>query len=409
MQKLLIIDGNYFAHRVLGQLNMGDSINNIETPIEINNFKATLNSSLMNLHNTFNNDYKKLIDNIIFVVDYSSWRKEIIPHKPYYINDGTPLGYKDNRAELKEKSTINYDNFNEIYYEFTERIKTVVNVFKIHGLEGDDNMLLLSNKFKDNPEIECIVFCNDGDMNQTVKDNFMLFRNIKSKEAPEGEFIITLNKFKKIFCEDSNVKNAFLTSSVDKNYYKELFQTKIGTNNNIKVDRKLNAGIDIANPFTTAMVKSICGDKKDNIFPILRWKSTTGTKNFKVTENHIDKVTKKLFKLDLSERTCQQLYSNSPMLTEFIKGLIIETKQSSFVTFDNIMEHLTHNMRINILSVKNVPENYVKDFDSYFDDIKDKLMKQIDLSEFRKLQISLKDNATEIYADSIPDINQILK
>jgi hypothetical protein len=59
--------------------------------------------------------------------------------------------------------------------------------------------MLLSNKIGVTENMEMTVFCTDGDLNQIVKNNVFLFRNIKSSEAPFGEFTISFKKYVEIF------------------------------------------------------------------------------------------------------------------------------------------------------------------------------------------------------------------
>ena len=101
------------------------------------------------------------------------------------------------------------DNFDYIVTSLTdagislvENIEDIIepeNDFDIEGLEGDDEIMLLSHKFAGNQNVELLVFCTDGDLNQVVKDNCMLFRNIRSNDVPNGEFVISLNTYNKIF------------------------------------------------------------------------------------------------------------------------------------------------------------------------------------------------------------------
>ena len=288
MKRILLIDGNYLGMRVLGQLNMADQVNYLESSAEQQSFTNTLNSSLINLYQTFNNPVVgNLVDQIIFCRDGYSWRKQVPPHRPYYIKetDPRPIGYKENRVETKEKSAVNYDNFNMLYNQFVESIKDKVIVFDPACLEGDDSLMLIANKFNGNPNYELIVFCTDGDLVQIVKPNCMLMRNIRSKECPNGEFVISLNKYGEVFENQQDKRLAFLGNTVDLTYYKKLFGVRIGDMyGNAKVERKINQGIDIATPYKTALIKTICGDKKDNIFSILSWESSTGNINYKITE-----------------------------------------------------------------------------------------------------------------------------
>jgi len=409
MKRILVIDGNYFAMRVLGQLNMKDSVNNLESNIEKNNFTSALNASLINLYTTFNNDSKHLIDNVIFCTDNKSWRKEIPAHRPYYIAEESDklIEYKEQRKEVKEKSTINYDNFYFLYNNFVQSIKDKLVVFDIEGLEGDDEIMLLSNKLAGNKNVELLVFCTDGDLNQVVKDNCMLFRNIRSKDVPNGEFVISLKKYGQIF-ENKNA-NPFLSNNTDNLDYKKLFSIAIGnTNDNFKIERTLHKGINIATPFLVALEKSICGDKKDNIFSLMSWKSTTGTKDFKITEAHLEKALK-VHGYYLTEENCQKILSDKEALINLLLALQSITKQKD-IKIDLIGKHLKHNLRMIVLSRSNIPEKYLDAFDIHWLKNEERILEgDVDFSKLKKFNVNMKDSAIEVFENSLPDMNEILK
>jgi hypothetical protein len=393
-KRIFTIDGNYFGHRTLGGLNSGDRINNLESKLEIEQFRAALNNSLIGLWNTF----KPFCDNLIFCADSYSWRKEITPVKPYWVNDDRVLGYKEQRSELKEESSINYKNFNSILDEFVESLRNKIVVLKSAGLEGDDLIMLLSNRFKDT-NIEMLVFCNDGDLNQTVNSNTIIFRNIKSKDAPFGEFVISAQLFSKLLNQNKDI-HAKLLSSGNNLQHNSLFQLTLDGG---KFNRKLGEGIKIAQPFTLALVKSICGDKKDNIFSIMGWKSTTGTKDFKLTENIIEKALAKLRYDELNEDLAKKIFSEPNLLTSLIYTLRENTNQTH-VDIKLIGEHLKHNLKINILSEKNIPENYLNEFNLYFESYKDIIFNK---SYADELTIKIVNTST-VLQDSLPDNLKII-
>lgn len=357
MKRILAIDGDFFANRTLGYLNMGDKTNNVETPEEILEFKISLKTGLLNLYKYF----QPFIENIVFVCDNNSWRKEVEPFKPYYVDDSKLLGYKENRVIVKEKSTINYSNFRKFYREFIEDIKSNIIVFDIKGLEGDDNLLLLSDKISTKSDCEMIVFCTDGDLKQIVKDNVILMRNIKSKESPFGEFVLNFNKYNELF--NKSLKDVFLSKQTD---YNELFNMTLG---NGKFERTLNKGITIANPFQVALTKSICGDKKDNLFSIMGWKSKTGNINYNITEAIISKALKK-FNLEFDELTSQKIFADKDLLLNLIITIKDITNQSD-ANISTIIKHLKHNMKLNILTKSNIPVDYCNEFDNVYNEFED--------------------------------------
>lgn len=402
-RRILVIDGNYFYHRALGQLNSRDSINNLETEEEKNEFWSQLNQGIVDLYETFNNKRHRLIDNIIFTVDNSSWRKEVEPHRPYYkVGDTSPIGYKEQRREKKTESPINYDNFDIIINKFTEHIKDNLITFDIKGLEGDDNLMLLSDKYSNDPNTELLIFCTDGDLEQTVKDNVLLFRNIKSKECPAGEFILTPKMYSQYFEPE---KNAFLTNNIDKTEYKNLFSIVIGdTNGNYRQLRSINQGISTARPFYVALMKSICGDKKDNLFSILSWASKTGSMMYKITENHIVKALK-IHSMFLTENTCKNILMDKENLMNLLLSLKEVTKQNH-IDINVMGQHLKHNLKMNVLSKSNVPELYLNNWNTTFDNYLELLKQPFDetkLDTFRKNKF-IKDKTTDTYKNSLPNL-----
>lgn len=407
-RKILIIDGMYFAQRVLGQINMCDSVNNLVTDAEQTAFRASLNNSLVNLWNTFSNSGVNLIDNIIFVTDCGSWRKDVTPFRPYYIPEDSDqvIGYKEQRKAKKEESPINYDNFYRITNEFVESIRDKVIVFKINKLEGDDNIMLLSNKLKEYPNILSIVFATDGDLGQVVRDNVFIMRNIRSKDAPNGEYVITLNMYGKIF--EQSTESALLGSSLDTKFYRDLFSIQIGNiDGTSKIQRSLNRGISIATPFRTALVKSVAGDKKDNIFSLISWKSSTGTRQYNITEKYIEKALEK-HGYALTESNCQKVLTSKENLVNLMLSLKEVTKQNS-VELEGVLKHLKHNLKINMLSVNNVPEEHRNEWQKCWDENQERILHEtLDYKNLAKLasvnNYNPKASGTNVLADSIPEL-----
>lgn len=395
-KNIFVIDGNYFAHRTIGVLNMGDQVNNLESPTEISQLKAALNSSLLNLMESMS----KYVNNFIFCIDDSKnlWRKAIEPVRPYYLKGDTitPLKYKENRKAKKEESSLNYDNFNLIVDEFVETLKARMIVFHVNGLESDDLFLLIGSKFKEyKDKYFGIGFCTDGDLNQTVNDNFILFRNIKSKEVPEGEFVITKKLYEKIF--EGDAKSQLIGNSIEKNYFTDLFTISLRSQYSVK--RHINEGITLCTPFKVALIKSICGDKKDNIFPLIRW--VKGMKNYSVTKKMIEKALKKSEQY-LTEITCQQILTTKGALQSLIKTVIGITKQPN-IEIQDLGEHLKHNLRMIILSKPNLPQSSIMLFEEMWKGYESQLSQNFDMSQM-KLNIDRKDSATNVLESSIPEI-----
>lgn len=393
-KRILVIDGDYFANRTLGTVNMKDRVNNVETPLEQKNFRIALNSGLINLIEMF----RPHIDNIVFCADNNSWRKSIVPVRPYYLdkNDNTPLGYKENRKSKKDESSINYENFYQIYSEFVDDVKTILNTAKINGLEGDDLFLLLSQKAKQ-LNFELLLFANDGDLVQTVNNNVVYLRNIKSKDAPEGEFVITKKMYDSIF--DADVETKMLNSGYYQQYT-NLFSMSIYSKQ--PVVRKINNGITTAKPFRTLLIKTICGDKKDNLFPVISWKAKTGTKWFKPTEKIIEASLKKLGKFML-ESVCSEFIADSAKIQSLIEQIIADKKIKDDIDIKQVMHHYKHNLKMNALHIGFLPRQHVEEFELYWSVIQNSVLKPYDYELLSKLNVNRESKASNVMTDAIPN------
>ena len=364
MKHILLIDTSYFAHRVLGQLNMNENVNNLETENEKRRFVNELQNSLVNLYQTFNNEKHLLIDQIVLCCDNYSWRKDIEPVRPYWLTDSEiPLGYKEQRIEKKEESPIHYENLYPLVDEFLENIKDVVVVLKIKGLEGDDTMMLMSRQIAERKDCNGIIFCTDGDIEQLVNDSVMIMKNTRSKQSPNGEFVMNLNTYTKLFEQDT--MQQILGNNVEKKYYQDLFGICIGNiDGSTIIKRSLNTGISIATPFRTILLKSIGGDKKDNIFSIISWLSSTGTRRYKITEKHLEKAFADNG-LCLTENDCKKVFTDAMLTRKILESLKNITKQTS-LDIESIIPHLKHNIRLNLLSPNFVPQKLQLEFGEWF-------------------------------------------
>ena len=364
MKHILLIDTSYFAHRVLGQLNMNENVNNLETENEKRRFVNELQNSLVNLYQTFNNEKHSLIDQIVLCCDNYSWRKDIEPVRPYWLTDTeVPLGYKEQRIEKKEESPIHYENLYPLVDEFLENVKDTVVVLKIKGLEGDDTMMFMSRQIAEHKDCNGIILCTDGDIEQLVNDSVIIMKNTRSKQSPNGEFVMNLNTYTKLFEQDA--MQQMLGNNVEKKYYQDLFGICIGNiDGSTTIKRTLNAGISIATPFRTILLKSIGGDKKDNIFSTISWLSSTGTRLYKITEKHLEKAFA-ANGLCLTENDCKKVFTDAALTRKILESLKIVTKQTS-LDIESIIPHLKHNIRLNLLSPNSVPQKLQLEFGEWF-------------------------------------------
>lgn len=404
-KRFLVIDGMYFANRVLGGMTSQNETLSLEPEQEQSNFLANLHNSFWTLVKSFNNESRTLINNVIFVSDYGSWRKKLEPYTPGYYriaDDGTQpksipvLGYKENRVEKKEKSTVNYDIFYKLVSRFNEEISGTVPVVKVPNLEGDDCICLLSAMFAQSTNAELIVFCTDGDLEQCVNDNVMLFRNIKSKQNPNGEFVISQAKFHKLFIEGNDPMTKIFGDNLERDYYHTLFSMQLSSD--YTVQRVAGKDIRFACPHSVALKKIVCGDAKDNVFPILR--KVGELRNRSVSEKELNDTIEMMYG-KLNEKTALKIITDKETRDELFVTLRGNFKFVPNYKLSFMEEHFERNKKLIWLTPKVIGEELVRSFVDAFKSVKDVLNKQIEIPEQNK---TMQDNATELYANSIPGV-----
>jgi hypothetical protein len=379
--KYLLIDGDYLAHRMVNSLVMDNIEVTLDDTVEMHNFKINLYNAVISIYQSLNNENQRnLIDDVIVVFDNKSWRKSLPIYRPYYIDelDTTPLGYKDNRKEAKEKSALNYENFNICMRDVENMLKeTQCKVICSDGAEGDDILMLLVDKlYKENM---LLLYATDGDLKYLIRDNVVYFRNIYSKVSREGEFVISDTLYENLYGKRDMLsmftQNMSKTAGL-KDYFDKLFSVKFSTFGKERAERLVDISILKTSKYTNLFIKSVCGDKKDNIFSTLRWINGTGTMFNSVTENMVIKAMKVVFpKLIYSENVIFDLFFNETEknikinLELLYRQLLISTKQNTKTTIKESIIHYERNLKMNQLESKNLPPFVVENFNDIFEKI----------------------------------------
>lgn len=363
INRLLIIDGNYFANRCIGILNQKENHNDIITDEEKTEFLQGLQLQLIKLWKSLN----PYFDNFIFVFDNNSWRKQL-SFQPYYItssdiDEGIKIGYKEQRVSIREESSIDYNNFHIILRQFRDDLNKLNNVYESDSLEGDDILAFLTKIYSKN-DIETCIFCTDKDLLQLVNDKCFVFRNTRSKQHPNGSFCLSKEMYDKYIRQTTNYRELLLPKSNESLLFKDLMSLDLFEDDN-KVIRQLNSGIELSEKYRLIINKVISGDSSDNIFPIIRWKSSTGKINYKPTEKHINQALTRLFR-NPSEEVYKELIespvNNESLFKDFIFQLMMECKIIDTNNFDSILEHFIYNERLIILNKSNFPQELVDKF-----------------------------------------------
>lgn len=169
--KVLLIDSNNLAIRILMSLNQTDEIN-------YDLWKSIIFDNIYKMLFKFNN-----INNVVLAVDdIKSWRKE------YHYR------YKENRKKNRKKSNIDWNKFFSVYISFFDDIGKYLpfKVFKLDRCEADDIIATIVKNFNNN----YVIVSNDEDYLQLLKSNkVQLYSPLKKSfltcENPELHVIKT--------------------------------------------------------------------------------------------------------------------------------------------------------------------------------------------------------------------------
>lgn len=405
--KILVIDGFYFARRCLAILNMKDECL-LNTESEKESFIRMLNSN-------FVNTWEKLshyCDNILVATDYESWRKELKPVIPYYINekqlspDMSEVKYKGQREAQRNESPINFNNFYAITSKYFDDMKNYINTIKIKGFEGDDIIALLSEKALVDKDLEFLLIGTDKDTAQNVNDKFIYFRNIKSKASPYGEFMMCKSAYDKIFNSyHKNIITDMISFDIDKSYDKLLSLNLV---DDTVVNRSLERGVTIVKPYQIIFEKAIIGDESDNILPLFRW--FNAPRKYSVTENKLKKAME-MSCLSYSEKELERLTNINTELTDEIYDLLYNLSSvcSQKTDIKKVFEHYKHNLKLVTLKSSIMPQELVNNFNVLYENIKTVIMKnRFDLLTFKQNnKYENVQNSNNILEQSVPGLEYI--
>lgn len=389
-QKYLIIDGDYMGNRCIFNLVKNMPNFTIADSSETEIFKEALYNDFIGIVTKF----QKFIDDVVIVFDSTSWRKSLTPPIPYYIDKNasdfnvSDFKYKQNRSKTKEESPINWLNFKHTLNLFGEELKNNFKVFKVSDTEGDDLIWFLSTVNSD--KNFNIIYATDGDLKQLISENTIYFRNINSKVSPSGEFVIHQSHYDylKAYGERESIDILLNGGDFTKDYFDNLFIF-----DNVKRELDISV-VKQDNVIDLIAEKVISGDKKDNILPIIRWSSTTGTRNYGPTLKHINNVWNSCFiENDKDKYDVLTDKHENIKLKQFISMLAIETKQIDIIrenkeNIERLFETYNYNLKCNVLSEEFIPKEIVDKIKENYELIYNKKVNLLELINTYKKQLS---------------------
>ena len=238
----LIIDGHNFFYRSLWSAFRPGKSKVLTSQKDIDNYEKKLMLDFYSVIKQVN----PIINDIVFVRDSHSWRKDLLLQQEY----------KGNRKKVQED--IDKNGFNTATGNFTDTLRNLgVKVSHTEGSEGDD-LIYAWSEYLFNEGKSSLILSTDRDLNQLVKCvndvHIIQYGPVNNKLwVSEGTnmFIQKLNEKHEITQE--NLFSEIFTVSIENNPFERFVET---------------TNVEVVDPEVVRFMKIVGGDTSDNIYPV---------------------------------------------------------------------------------------------------------------------------------------------
>ena len=238
----LIIDGhNFFFRSLWSTFRQGGKTKVLATQKDKDTFEKKLMVDFCAVIKQVN----PIINDIVFIMDSHSWRKDLLLQQEY----------KGNRKKVQDD--IDKVGFNTVIGNFADTLRSVgVKVSQVERSEGDDLIYAWSEHlFNDGKS--SLILSTDRDLNQLVK-------------CVNGVHIIQYgpvnNKLWVSETSDKEIKKLSNRQVTQENLFNEFFTISIENDPFERFVEGVN--IEVVDPEKVRFMKIVGGDTSDNIFPV---------------------------------------------------------------------------------------------------------------------------------------------
>ena len=341
----LIIDGhNFFFRSLWSCFRQGSKTKILSTQKDIDSYEKKMMIDFCSVVKSVS----PIVNDIVFIKDSHSWRKELLLEHEY----------KGNRKRTQDN--IDMIGFGEAVNNFTETlIKFGIKVSYVDGSEGDDLIYAWSKDLFDSGK-SSLILSTDKDLNQLIKCvndvHIIQYSPVSNKlyvSKESNDIIKKISEHKDVQME---------------NLFEELFTISI---ENDPFEKFVNGTyIEEVYPEDIRFTKIIGGDVSDNIYPVYFKQGDGITKS----KGLGPKTVKKIYETFKGKLGCEfdyHIYSNNDVMMllcniiyeiakikddEFTKRMLLENIKTNTklvaLTDESIPSHVIENMIENINEVK---------------------------------------------------------
>ena len=355
----LIIDGHNFFYRSLWGVFRQGSNKVLSTQKDKDAYEKKLMIDFCNIVKQMS----PVVNDIVFIKDSHSWRKDLLLQQEY----------KGNRK--KNQDNIDKDGFGEVINLFSETIKSLgIKVSQVEQSEGDDLIYAWTEVLFRNGK-SSLIFSTDKDLTQLVK-------------CVDGVHIIQYAPLtnKLYVSKESDDFFKSLDKKMDftpENLFGDAFTVSIENDPFVKFISSMN--VEVVEPEVVRFTKVVGGDSSDNIYPVY-YKPAEGTSRAKGLG---EKTVEKIYNEFSNRLGCQfnyTIYSNDEALKILCNVIydVAKIKDDNF-TKRMLLENIKTNAKLVSLTDESIPDYVIKDMDA---NISEEILKQnVVLSKITKERI----------------------
>lgn len=260
----LIVDGhNFFFRSLWSTFRQGGKSKILSTQKDMDTFEKKLMVDFCAVIKQVN----PVINDVVFIMDSHSWRKDLLLQQEY----------KGNRKKVQED--IDKNGFNTVISNFANTLRTIgVKVSQVERSEGDDLIYAWSD-YLFNEGKSSLILSTDRDLNQLVKCvdgvHIIQYGPVKNKlwvsEASDRE----IKKLSNRQVTQENLFNEYFTISIENDPFERFIE---------------GMDVEVVDPEKVRFMKIVGGDTSDNIFPVYYKAATESTRAKGLGEKTVEKI-----------------------------------------------------------------------------------------------------------------------
>lgn len=376
----LIIDGhNFFFRSLWSAFKQKKKVRVLESQQDIDTYEKKL---MIEFCSVIKN-VASIVNDVVFVKDSHSWRKELLLQDEY----------KGNRK--KSQDNIDMNGFSTAINNFSETLMEMgVKVSQVDRCEGDDLISIWSNQLFEEGK-STLILSTDKDLTQLVKcvDDVHII-----------QYTPLSNKL--YICKETNdiieeMKNKTITQE---NLFEELFVISVESDSFQKFIESNE--VEVVNPEYVRFSKIIGGDTSDNIFPVYFKRGENGARSKGLGAKTVEKIYA-AFKERLECEFDYHIYYNDDamkMLCNIIYD-VAKIKDEEF-TRRMLLENIKTNTSLVSLVEESIPDDIVEDMNVNI--VEESKKKQLVLSKVTRENIFAKSRFKD-YKSNIQIKSNVLK